>query len=91
MGSVCNFKSGGTALADGHVGHVVEGDGRSVHSHFHTLGGRGGAGLVAFAHRGRRHHAVGGGGIRTDFDACTIAVGDGGVALIPNVGEIAGV
>ena len=79
-----------STFTDGDGVDVVERNRRSVHGNGNALGVGGGTGLIAFAHRGRGHHAVGGGGIGINLQACTIAVGDGGVALIPNVGEFAG-
>ena len=92
MGSVFNGEGGAlSALADGHVGHVVEGDGRSVHSYRHFFFISGGAGIIASAHGSRSHYGVSGGGVGGDLNTGTVAVGDGSAALAPGVSEDAGV
>ena len=89
MGSIGNFKSGGTALADGHIGHVVQRDGRSVHIHGERLGVGGSTGYVVGVDGSRGHYGINGGVAGVDSDACVIAVGDRSIACTPCVGEVA--
>ena len=90
VGSIFNGEGSAlSALADGHVGHVVKGDGRSVHSHRHFLGFGFGAGVIAGAHCSRSHYGVSGVFSGIDSDACIMLIVNGDIALFPFVGDSA--